>query len=272
LLAESEIGAYYLPAYHGEIDGRIDEYLAGTLQRSRSWRGELEKARLVERYVPRGRILDVGCGDGKFLWALDPGRWERFGVERSEQAVQLVQRRIPGLLMTAGDIHSQALEPGCFDAVTFWHVLEHLPDPVGVLKRTAALLRPGAWVFISLPSIDSLQACLFRGFWYGFDDVPRHLHHFSRRSLDLLLGQTGFAVHRHLMFSPLVNFHALKHSLLNWSVDRFSSRLPYYALEPLLVGFQSLERISGRCGIRTVIARTPPRPGMSPAKAARVNS
>ena len=256
LLGDDELGAYYPSRYLGEVERRIDDYLSGSLQRSRSWRGEVEKVRLVERHVSTGRILDVGCGDGKFLWALAPDRWERFGVERSTESVSLVRQRIPGLRLVAGDIHAGDLMPRAFDALTFWHVLEHLTDPEAALTRAAALLRPGGWLFVSLPCIDSLQALLFRGLWYGFDDVPRHLHHFSGRSLEMLLAKTGFTVHRQLMFSRLVNFHALKHSLLNWSAERWKSRVPYYALKPTLFGFQLLERITRRYGIRGVVART----------------
>lgn len=256
LLNEEELGAYYPRSYLGEVERRIDEYLSGSLQHSRSWRGEVEKVRLVERHVTAGRILDVGCGDGKFLWALAPERWQRFGVERSAESVALVRRSIPGLNLVVGDIHSGELAPGTFDALTFWHVLEHLPDPEAALARAASLLGPEGWLFISLPSIDSLQARLFRELWYGFDDVPRHLHHFSAKSLAMLLEKAGFKVHRQLMFSRLVNFHALKHSLLKWSAERHKSRAPYYALKPALFGFQLLERVTGRPGIRSVVART----------------
>jgi SAM-dependent methyltransferase len=255
LLSADELGAYYPGHYLGEVERRIDEYLSGRLQRSRSWKGEVEKVRLVERYVPGGRILDVGCGDGKFLWALAPERWERFGVERSVEAVTLLRQRMPGLNLVAGDIHSAELIPGRFDALTFWHVLEHLPDPEAALARAAMLLRPGGWILVSLPCMDSLQALLFRGCWYGFDDVPRHLHHFSGKSLVMLLTRTGFIVRRELMFSRNINFHALKHSLLNWCTETRQGRARYYALKPALFGFQLLERMTGRSGIRGVIAR-----------------
>ncbi len=258
LLSGSELSNYYPSTYLGEIEARIGEFLSGELQRSRSWRGEREKVQLVERYAARGRILDVGCGDGKFLWALPPDRYERAGIERSSETVNLVRRRIQDLDLIAGDIHSRSLEPRRYDVITFWHVFEHLQEPALVLRRVGELLRPGGWLFISLPCIDSVQARLFRRFWYGFDDVPRHLHHFSEASLNLLLAKAGFRVVEHLLFSPLVNFHSLKHSLLNWNGERFRSRAPYYLLKPLLPCLQVIERVTGRYGIRTVIASNGP--------------
>ncbi len=249
------IPSYYPPTYLGNIEKSLGEYLSGSLFASRSWRGESEKARLVERWVSGGRILDVGCGAGQFLWALDPLRWERTGVEISEAAVNLVRGRLPSLRLIVGDIHSIELPEGAFDAITFWHVLEHLPDPEAVLRRASALLRPRGCLIVSLPNIDSIQARLFRNSWYAFDDVPRHLYHFSERALDLLIQRAGLRPRKHLQFSPLVNVHTLKHSLVHWSEDRFHTRLPYYALKPLLLLFPLLERVARSYGILTVVAQ-----------------
>lgn len=251
-----QLAAYYPPAYLGDTRKTLDEYLSGRLQRSRSWRGEAAKVRLIQRFVAGGRILDVGCGDAKFLWALDPVRWQRTGVDHSGETLELVRRRIPGLDLVDGDIFSGRLTEGAFDAVTFWHVLEHLPDPARVLGRVRALLKTGGWLFVSLPNLDSLQARLFGKHWYAFDDVPRHLYHFSRGSLERLLQDGGFEVRRHFPFSLYVNSHSLKHSLLNWSEDRLGNAAPYYALKPLLYGLGLLERLTGRYGILTVAARS----------------
>ncbi len=248
------IASYYPPSYLGNVERTLEDFLSGRLLRSRSWRGETEKVRLLERRARGGRVLDVGCGAGQFLWALDPRRWQRTGVDFSGDTLESVRRRIPSLRLVAGDIHSRELHEGEFDAVTFWHVLEHLPDPDAAIRRAAALLRPSGWLVISLPNVASLQARLFRKYWYPFDDVPRHLYHFSGMSLDLLLGRAGLAVREHLLFSPLVNFHSLKHSLIHWSEGLFHSRLPYYVLKPLLLLAPPLERLAHSYGILTVVS------------------
>src|SRR5262245_32210590 len=256
-LAQQEVAAYYAPDYLGETARAIEEFRSGKLVRTRSWRKETEKVRLLERCVPHGKILDVGCGDARFLWALDSNRWERTGVDPARASVELVRSSIRGLSLISGDIFSADLETGSFDAVTFWHALEHVSHPERVLSRASDLLRPGGRILISLPAFDSLQARIFRRYWYAFDDVPRHLHHFSRPALDLLLANSGLRVEGHLFFSRLVNFHCLKHSLLNWSQERFNSRIPYYLLKPLLFGFPLVEQLSGKYGMATTIARKP---------------
>ncbi len=257
-LPEEKIASFYPAAYLGDTVRALNDFFSGVLARSRSWRGEMEKARLVESRLDRGRILDVGCGDGKFLWALDARKWDRTGVELSGETVALVRSRMPSLELIEGGLFSGELSGRGYDVLTFWHVFEHLPHPARNLRRASELLRPGGWLFISLPRFDSLQARLFRRHWYPFDDVPRHLYHFSLYSLDRLLAAAGFQVKQHLFFSRRVSFHSLKHSLLNWSQDRFGSKLPYYLLKPLLLPAPVLEQITGSYAILTTIARKPP--------------
>ncbi len=254
-LRDEEIKQHYPPTYLGDSRRTVEEFLAGRLQQSRSWKKEVEKVDLVQRFVSGGRILDVGCGDGKFLWALDARRWDRAGVEFSEDTVRLVNRKIDDLKLIEGDIFSPELPEGSFDVVTFWHVLEHLPRPQQVLERVQRLLAPGGRVFISLPNFDSLQARLFRRYWYAFDDVPRHLYHFAPLPLERLLREKGFEEPEHRFFSSIVNIHCLKYSLINWSEAYFGSRLPYYLLKPLLMMVPLLERITGRYGMLTTVAR-----------------
>ncbi len=256
-LPEDRIASFYPATYLGNTVRALDEFSSGKLLRSRSWRGEVEKTRVVQSCLSGGHILDVGCGDGKFLWALDPHRWHRTGVDLSGETLALVRSRMPSIRLVTGDLFSGDLAEESFDALTFWHVFEHLPAPAKNLSRVSRLLKPGGWLFISLPRLDSLQARVFRGCWYPFDDVPRHLYHFSRGALDHLLQTAALDVRAHLFFSRLVNFHSLKHSLLNWSVDRFGSSVPYYLLKPLLYACPPLEQVTDRYGILTTIARKP---------------
>ena len=247
--------AYYPPGYWGDVVKTVEQFQSGQLVSARSWRQEAEKVRLLERYLRGGSLLDVGCGDGKFLWGLDASRWRRTGVEPSRRVVQLVRERIPDIDFVIGDLYSSRLQPGSFDVITFWHVLEHLPHPRRVLRRVRELLRPGGWLIVSLPNLSSLQARVFRRHWYAFDDVPRHLFHYSPGSLSLLQDQEGFEVRDRLCFSRIIGFHCLKHSLVNWSESLFGSRAPYYSLKPILPLYALLERVVRRPGIITLVSR-----------------
>lgn len=256
-LKEEEIAACYPAGYLGDTLKIMSEFRLGNLQRTRSWRRETEKVRLVERFTTGGSLLDVGCGDGKFLMALDGQRWKKTGVEFNREVVQLVNSTFPDLQLIRGDLFSEELQESSFDVITFWHVFEHLPGSRRVLERARRLLRPEGWIFISLPNLESWQARLFRHNWYAFDDVPRHLYHFSPNSLELLLQEVGLRLITHRFFSRMVNMHCLKHSLIHWSEEQFASRIPYYFLKPLLLGFPLIERMTGRYGMLTSIGQKP---------------
>jgi len=252
-----EIPSLYPDDYSGDVEQTVQAYLEGKLKGTSSWRAETEKVRLLESYIGEGRILDVGCAEGKFLWALNPRRWDRVGLEFNPGTIRTAARRISRVSYIHGDLSSPLLEIGSFDAVTFWHVLEHLPDPVSALARSVELLKPGGILIVSLPNLDSLQAEIFGSFWYAFDDVPRHLYHFTPSSLRLLLEKAGLNFADQQFFSRNVNFHCWKHSLLNWCEDRFGNRRLYYLLKPILAAMPLLEAVTGRPGIFTQIARRP---------------
>jgi 2-polyprenyl-3-methyl-5-hydroxy-6-metoxy-1,4-benzoquinol methylase len=256
LPAVEQLAACYPPVYLGDTAARLDDYFSGKLQRSRSWRNEVDKVKLVERFVREGSILDVGCADGKFLWALNQEKWTRHGVEFIEEVVRLVSSRMPGLKLTAGDVFAAELRDENFDVITLWHVLEHLPEPQGILNRLFALLKPGGWLFLAVPNFNSLQAHLFRRYWFAFD-APRHIFHFSASALQRLLDRSGFQVQKRLYFSRNSDMHHWKHSLLAWSEARFGNRIPYYLLKPLLLAAPAIERAVDRYGAMAVVSRKP---------------
>ncbi len=210
---------------------------------------------LVEGFRSGGSLLDVGCANALFLLALDPQRWRRMGIDVVRESVEVINRRVPDLRVLLGDIHQPDLPTGSFDVITFWHVFEHLFEPRRVLERSRTLLKPGGLVFISAPNFDSLQAGLFRRYWWALK-APRHLHHFSPRSLEKLLVDAGLRPLKNLLVRRH-NFHPMKHSLLQWSEATFASRFPYYALKPTLFGLRVVERLAGKWGTLTTVARKP---------------
>lgn len=252
--SEDQLAAAYPESYLGDTRRTLEEYLAGTLQTSRSWRRETEKVRFVESHCAGGRILDVGCADGKFLWALSADRWQRWGVERSAETVRIVQERLSDLKLLAGGIFNRDLQESSFDVITLWHVLEHLPEPERTIERLAALLRPEGTLIVVVPNLSSLQARLFGRYWYGLD-LPRHLFHYSPATLERLMTGAGLICDERFFFSPDANFHHLKHSFLGWSRGRLGSSVPYYLLKWALFPLQALERITGRYGMLGVLAR-----------------
>ena len=159
-----------------------------------------------------GRLLDVGCGKGRFLAAASAAGWDAMGVEYAPASAEAA-RATYGVEVVAGDFLELDL-PRDFDAVTMWHVLEHLPDPAGAVARARDLVRPGGRIVISVPNGDSLQAHLGGERWFHLD-LPRHLFQFTPRSLSALVERSGLRVVRIGHFYPEMETIGLIQTVLN---------------------------------------------------------
>src|SRR5262249_10576488 len=134
--------------------------------------------------------LDFGCGGGSYLRRMHGAGWQVVGLDVSAAAVERVRTDL-GLPALAGTLPHPLLEPAGFDVVTMWHSLEHVHDPPAVLREGRRLLVPGGRLLVAVPNIDSLAFRWFGPAWYALD-LPRHLTHFTPRTLTLMLQQAGF--------------------------------------------------------------------------------
>lgn len=154
-------------------------------------------AYLARAFAPRlakgARILDVGCGNGQFLAAARRAGYTGVGMDFSEAAAELCRSR--GLAASAGDFLSMDVGR-CFDAVTLWDVVEHLPEPLAFARRAAELLRPGGWLFMKTPAVGDLSFRVtsavprLAGALLG---TPAHVQFFTERSMQRLADRAGFA-------------------------------------------------------------------------------
>jgi 2-polyprenyl-3-methyl-5-hydroxy-6-metoxy-1,4-benzoquinol methylase len=150
-----------------------------------------ESLRHVRRFVPEGRLLDVGCHVGTFLVLAEEAGFTVSGVEPSRWAASVARGRI------AGPVHQGAVEDApvpadSFDAITMWDVIEHLPDPASTLRAIRAALRPGGAFAVSTMDVDALFPRLAGRRWPWY--MQMHLVYFSRRTLGELLRREGFEV------------------------------------------------------------------------------
>lgn len=170
-----DLGSYYAPQYR--------QYSGITLKVLRSlydWRVQS----WTRLFPVSGVALEVGCGSGHMLQALQRRGWRVFGLERSA-AVLAVAHADFDLPVFAGDL--EAIRPTAkFDLIILFQVLEHLSDPATVLMRCSQLLKPQGKLVIGVPNLASWQA-RFSGRWWLHLDVPRHLFHFSPESLESAL-------------------------------------------------------------------------------------
>jgi len=184
---DADIGKWYPPEYYGKDNIRFNlpfEMLIRLLRRRRAW--------TMARQVPPGPALDVGCGRGFILHFLRKRGFEPHGVELTENGAWHA-RHFLNIDMRVGNFLDVPYPDGSFQAVVFWHSLEHMRRPLDALRRASGILRPGGLVVVAVPNSDSLQARLFGASWFHLD-IPRHYVHFGARSLRAALESAGFRV------------------------------------------------------------------------------
>lgn len=149
------------------------------------------KARIVKNQRKTGIALDFGCGTGEFLKTLKTNGWTVEGIEPSDLA------RAKAESITDQKIYSSLSETPTnqFDTITAWHVIEHVPDLSSTIQRLAQLLKKDGTIFIAVPNYESPDAEKYNNLWAGYD-VPRHLWHFSRKSMKKLLEAHGLEVQK----------------------------------------------------------------------------
>lgn len=141
----------------------------------------------------QGTLLDIGAGTGAFASFMKTAGWTVTGLEPDEDARKLAHD-VHGLTLLPPENLYQLPESG-FDAITLWHVLEHVHDLQGYMQRIQALLKPGGKLFIAVPNHTSHDALKYQQFWAAWD-VPRHLYHFSPVSMEKLLLKHGLTLHK----------------------------------------------------------------------------
>jgi 2-polyprenyl-3-methyl-5-hydroxy-6-metoxy-1,4-benzoquinol methylase len=142
------------------------------------------------KFVQKGKLLDIGCGYGIFLNAARKLGWMVTGVELSRTASEYA-RNVYKLDIHNGEVES-VNHPEChFDVITFWDVLEHVPNPASFLNTVRSLFKKEGLIALSVPNIGSFFARFYKGKW-GALRPEQHLWHFNRQSLNQLLFDQGF--------------------------------------------------------------------------------
>jgi 2-polyprenyl-3-methyl-5-hydroxy-6-metoxy-1,4-benzoquinol methylase len=139
---------------------------------------------------PGGRLLEVGCGRGDMLEVLAHLGWDAEGVDFDPRAAESARAR--GLRVCHGTLASCHYDDATFDAVIMSHVIEHLHDPVGVVKECYRILKPGGHIVLLTPNTGSLGHRLYGRYWLHLDP-PRHLYLFNSETLAKLAEGLGFS-------------------------------------------------------------------------------
>lgn len=254
----ADLGVIYPPNYYT---------LAGTgslvSRMQRVWEGRKVDVYRSALGPGKKRILDVGCGDGRFLQVLkDFGspEWELVGVDFDPAAVERCRAR--GFDAFARRVEDMQEENGTFDAVVMLQLIEHVENPVVIAERVFALLRPGGVFVIETPNTAGWDYALFKKRWWGHYHFPRHWNLFSTESLTRMLESKGFEIAR---VDQLISTSAWTISLGNYFLDQgypsWFARFFNYKNPLLLALFVTLDSARARLGMETsnmrVVARKP---------------
>jgi SAM-dependent methyltransferase len=150
----------------------------------------VQKRRLIEKVtgVKKGRILDAGSGTGAFVHTMKQEGWEATGLE-PDAGARAVAQQLYNISLADMPVFNQ-LEAGQYDAITLWHVLEHVHDLPAYVQQLKKLLRDNGKIFIAVPNYTATEAGVYGEYWAAYD-VPRHLYHFSPRAMQVLMDKQG---------------------------------------------------------------------------------
>lgn len=152
-----------------------------------------QKRNLIKKVtgLDTGNLLDIGAGTGFFVDAMRNAGWKVTGLE-PEEAARKRAREMNIVLNDVTDLFN--LPPASFNAITMWHVLEHVHDLHGYLSQINTLLQNDGRFIVAVPNYTSGDAKAYGEHWAAYD-VPRHLYHFSPAAMKGLLQKHGFTVH-----------------------------------------------------------------------------
>jgi SAM-dependent methyltransferase len=187
---EKELGELYERYYNAGMPaqgtyGRLRErfFASGLYRLWLRWDGDIS----FHLRDGSGRLLDVGCNEGRGLSLFARSGFQVEGLEINEVAAAAARKR--GFTVHTAPL-SEFVPQEPYKVVVLSNVLEHVPDPVGMLRQAAGFLAPGGEIWLSCPNADSLWRELFGRTWVNWH-VPYHLWHFSPATLNRVLQRAG---------------------------------------------------------------------------------
>jgi len=144
----------------------------------------------IEHFVSSGKVLDVGCGPGIFLSQAARRGWQVYGFDASGFAVRYAREKMGLANIRQLDVEEMDYGTQTFEAITMFHVIEHVLRPRKLIANCVKHLRPGGVLFIETPDIGTVRARKDGRHW-RYIKIPEHLNYFSHGTLTMLLRQVG---------------------------------------------------------------------------------
>ncbi|MEO8770384.1 MAG: class I SAM-dependent methyltransferase [Ferruginibacter sp.] len=192
--SQEEIGKYYQSENYISHSDTQEGFINKLYHRIRK-RTLAKKMQLVknETSLQAGTILDVGCGTGAFLNTMQQAGWKITGLEPDEGARKTAQSLYNIQPLPSPQIFE--LPQNTFDAITAWHVMEHVHQLHEYVDQLKKIISQNGKIFIAVPNYTSHDAAHYAAHWAAYD-VPRHLYHFSPKSMSVLMEMHGMKVEK----------------------------------------------------------------------------
>jgi len=163
--------------------------LDATIMKGSRLRATESQLELVKKYKDGVRLLDIGCGEGFFLFNASKAGYTAKGVELSQEAAEYAEREF-GLDIEAKPFEELQFPENHFDVVTLWQFLEHVQYPLMVLKEVHRILKPEGLLVVSTPNIEGIPAKILRKRWWEIRRL--HINQFTTKTLTDTLQNAGF--------------------------------------------------------------------------------
>jgi SAM-dependent methyltransferase len=188
MYSDAELGALYPADYYAYQDHFQPKKWTQSLKRMLGFYFSAKDP----RFDHPGTVLDVGCGSGWFLEEMRARGWTTYGVEINKAAAMLGQES-KGLDIFAGKVQDARFSADFFDYIRSNHSFEHITCPNETLGELRRILKPNGKLLVAVPNIDSINARLFKQYWWNLA-IPVHAFNYSARTLYRLLEKHQFHV------------------------------------------------------------------------------
>lgn len=189
---------------------------------------------LIEKFVARGQLLEIGCASGAFLGFARSRGWQVFGVEVSPYASDIARKKL-GLDVVTGDLKTADFKKDFFDVVACSDVLEHIEDPVDFLSGIRKILKDDGVVYMAMPNAASLYYRVFGLLNFlnrkNYFLLPYHIVHYSPKTLKVLLEKTGFE----LAYCVLSNSKPLARAARRMFIDGLNAAARRFKMQDRIV-------------------------------------
>lgn len=204
-----ELSHAYDEKYYGSKDTKFIPFISLMFNYFKK-RSAVLTARQVRK---NGSVIDIGCGDGSFIYYLHQLGFSCTGLEIDSKALQRARKNSNSTILE-GDLLNQSFQPKIFSLISLSHVFEHLHHPKESLDIIEKIIEPDGTLIMSFPNIESIQARIFKSYWFHLD-TPRHLYFPNHITLVMELEKRGFYLKKWSTFDFVQGPFGILQSILN---------------------------------------------------------